>query len=401
MRTKLFNQLPVTFLIGCILLLVACAPAEQSLEDEVPTSTPVTEPTEPALATIAPTDAPVEPTEEPAVEDTSLETEAAAETEGATETDATPTEEPDSYPAPPAESYPAPEPDAYPVDESASTVDPYPVGEQPSTDSSTAYPYPAQGNGAAESSVVEPYPIEGGNGSLVEQPSIPMVVIESGPWYLATIIENGVATSLVEGTEISAEFLQGNVSGSAGCNTFNSTYTENGRQFSFGEIALTRRGCEEAIGQQETRFVDALRAVNSWQISPNMLLLVHPTGALQFSKQAGGAGDTSIPAPNNDLDIQTAMVDEFQIVVDNASKTATITLIGNYPDGCAKLNSIMQNREDETTLSFTMLFERPLDMMCTQTLVPFNETFPLDISGLEAGTYQVVVNNLTGEFTLD
>jgi inhibitor of cysteine peptidase len=39
--------------------------------------------------------------------------------------------------------------------------------------------------------------------------------------------------------------------------------------------------------------------------------------------------------------------------------------------------------------------------MCTQIVVPFEESIPLDVVGLPAGTYTVDVNGVTGSFTLD
>jgi inhibitor of cysteine peptidase len=39
--------------------------------------------------------------------------------------------------------------------------------------------------------------------------------------------------------------------------------------------------------------------------------------------------------------------------------------------------------------------------MCTQALVPFEESIDLDVRGLPAGTYTVDVHGETATFTLD
>jgi inhibitor of cysteine peptidase len=39
--------------------------------------------------------------------------------------------------------------------------------------------------------------------------------------------------------------------------------------------------------------------------------------------------------------------------------------------------------------------------VCTQALVPFEETIPLDVEGLLAGEYTVNVNGVMATFTLD
>jgi inhibitor of cysteine peptidase len=78
----------------------------------------------------------------------------------------------------------------------------------------------------------------------------------------------------------------------------------------------------------------------------------------------------------------------------------SVTLTGNLADGCTKLQSIESEREGQT---FTILLEakRPAGQMCTQALVPFEETVSLDVYGLPAGEYTVMAGDLTESFTLE
>jgi inhibitor of cysteine peptidase len=49
----------------------------------------------------------------------------------------------------------------------------------------------------------------------------------------------------------------------------------------------------------------------------------------------------------------------------------------------------------------TITTKRPADKMCTEALVPFEESVALEVVGLPAGTYTVEVNGVTASFTLD
>lgn len=74
---------------------------------------------------------------------------------------------------------------------------------------------------------------------------------------------------------------------------------------------------------------------------------------------------------------------------------------GYLPDGCTSINEKTVSY-DEKTKSFTVHIttSRPADAMCTQALVPFEESIALDVYGLEKGTYKVDVNGVTDEFEL-
>jgi inhibitor of cysteine peptidase len=73
---------------------------------------------------------------------------------------------------------------------------------------------------------------------------------------------------------------------------------------------------------------------------------------------------------------------------------------GTLSDACTTIHEITQEREGDTfTVTITTI--RPADMMCAQVLTPFEESIPLDVQGLKAGTYTVDVNGETATFTLD
>ncbi|NUM46203.1 MAG: DUF1080 domain-containing protein [Anaerolineales bacterium] len=96
-----------------------------------------------------------------------------------------------------------------------------------------------------------------------------------------------------------------------------------------------------------------------------------------------------------------AIVDSVDVAIaESFPVQAFATVRGNLPDGCTTLDQIIPTRNGNTfTVSITTL--RPADQVCTQALVPFEETFALDVNGLPAGDYTVVVNTTaTATFNL-
>jgi hypothetical protein len=73
---------------------------------------------------------------------------------------------------------------------------------------------------------------------------------------------------------------------------------------------------------------------------------------------------------------------------------------GELPNGCTTIDEVIsQLVESEFRVVITTLHQP--DLACTQAVVPFEETIPLDVSGLAAGNYTVSVNGIGGSFTLD
>lgn len=59
----------------------------------------------------------------------------------------------------------------------------------------------------------------------------------------------------------------GRAFGSAGCNHWFAAYSLKGQQISFSQAGSTRKMCAPALMEQEQRFLDALSAVERWDIS--------------------------------------------------------------------------------------------------------------------------------------
>lgn len=88
------------------------------------------------------------------------------------------------------------------------------------------------------------------------------------------------------------------------------------------------------------------------------------------------------------------------VVLDATPVQVRVVAHGYLPDGCTAVEGVEQRREG-TTFHATVTMTRPAGALCTQQIIPFSETFPLDIAGLTAGTYSIEVNGKTASFTLD
>ena len=95
-----------------------------------------------------------------------------------------------------------------------------------------------------------------------------------------------------------------------------------------------------------------------------------------------------------------AMVDSIDILIlESFPVQINVVARGNLPDGCTEIDEIISELEEQT-FNVTITTARPADAMCTEALVPFEETFSLDVYGLPAGVYTVDVNGVTGTFEL-
>ena len=104
---------------------------------------------------------------------------------------------------------------------------------------------------------------------------------------------------------------------------------------------------------------------------------------------------------SEDVITGTAVINSVQIaIMESWPLQAQAQISGELGDGCTELGAIRSHREGDT---FTITVEtvRPAEAICTQQLKMFEESVPLEIEGLAAGTYTVDVNGVTETFTLD
>jgi heat shock protein HslJ len=95
---------------------------------------------------------------------------------------------------------------------------------------------------------------------------------------------------------ITAEFANGEVTGSAGCNTYNSTLSSDGGQtMTVGPVITTQMACPEPILDQELAYLTALQNATGWSYFPGQLAIDYQNedgsqGTLFFNPAEGDTG---------------------------------------------------------------------------------------------------------------
>jgi hypothetical protein len=110
---------------------------------------------------------------------------------------------------------------------------------------------------------------------------------------------------------------------------------------------------------------------------------------------------TPVEGPSGEEIIRgTATVESIDIqILESFPVQVRVVARGFLADGCTTVGEINQELVDNTFM-VTIGTERPADAVCTQALVPFEETIDLEVRGLPAGTYTVDVNGVTSTFSL-
>lgn len=96
---------------------------------------------------------------------------------------------------------------------------------------------------------------------------------------------NGVG--VVDNSKTSILFTSdGQVSGTAGCNLFSGTYSTRNGTLNFGPLAVTRRACVPALGDQENKFLDLMSKVEHYEIDASGNLLLKTSDGRTVTAQA-------------------------------------------------------------------------------------------------------------------
>lgn len=122
-------------------------------------------------------------------------------------------------------------------------------------------------------------------------------------WRLVSMGGRGSQTPVVEGSEVTIAFPDPEVArGSAGCNTFSGAYEQDRENvIFFHPFAVTMMACPDtAIMEQETAFLQALEAANSFTLEAGLLFLIGPETTLTFTAveaPAGGVAEVGETGP--------------------------------------------------------------------------------------------------------
>jgi len=106
--------------------------------------------------------------------------------------------------------------------------------------------------------------------------------LEGTSWMLVSYDDgSGVLASVLDGTEITADFVKGELTGSAGCNNYFASYQLDGQALSVGPAGATRKMCgaPEGIMEQEQAYLSILESVTGYRTQGSQLELLGAEGA--------------------------------------------------------------------------------------------------------------------------
>ena len=105
---------------------------------------------------------------------------------------------------------------------------------------------------------------------------------------------------------------------------------------------------------------------------------------------------------NDEYVYNDAVVEDTEILILESFPVQVHVLTTGYlPDGCTQIHEKnVQFDKEEKIFTVDMTTIRPADAMCTEAIVPYEETIVLDVYGLEKGSYIVDVNGVRNEFEL-
>ena len=117
--------------------------------------------------------------------------------------------------------------------------------------------------------------------SNVTQPN----AIEGKVWKLVSYNQQPILAE----SEITAEFTEGRVNGSAGCNSYFADYQLNNAQLNIERVGSTKRACPDVEGlmEQETTYLNLLDRAESAAVVNNVLTINTPDGNLVFEAAKG------------------------------------------------------------------------------------------------------------------
>lgn len=100
--------------------------------------------------------------------------------------------------------------------------------------------------------------------------------LEGTSW---TVTEMG-GTPLVEGTSITAQFADGKIGGSAGCNSYGGTYEITTEGVTISDLNSTMMACTDpGVMEQEQQFLEYIQNIQSIEVGTNQLIIKSADGA--------------------------------------------------------------------------------------------------------------------------
>ena len=131
-------------------------------------------------------------------------------------------------------------------------------------------------------------PSPGSSPAVSDGPGRPL---EGTLWHLTDLRLSGAYAPVPAGANATLTLMDGQASGSGGCNQYSAPYTLDGDSLTFGTLISTLILCEGAPGLVETYYFADLPAVAGWAIEGDVLTLSADDGqpVVAFTSQASPA----------------------------------------------------------------------------------------------------------------
>ncbi len=108
---------------------------------------------------------------------------------------------------------------------------------------------------------------------------------EGKSWLLVSYGDAAAPETPPAGVEASAEFVDGQIVGSAGCNQYFGSYETDGSEMTTGPMGSTMMFCAdpEGVMDLEQAFLAALGAAETFEVEDGELRIDYPGGVLTFT----------------------------------------------------------------------------------------------------------------------
>jgi len=124
-----------------------------------------------------------------------------------------------------------------------------------------------------------------GEGPLVYDALDPEQAV-AGDWVVVNYFRPGAVVSPVAGSELTATFEAGQISGNSGCNEYTGPYEVDDTKIMIGPLASTLRACADpAVDQQEREYLAALELARTFSIDGGNLTLLRDDGGIAVTFQ--------------------------------------------------------------------------------------------------------------------
>jgi heat shock protein HslJ len=135
-----------------------------------------------------------------------------------------------------------------------------------------------------------------GCGGVNTPPDASAPTLAGTTWRLTEYGAPGDLQAAIAQYQPTLSIAQESLSGSTGCNTYGGEYQIEGTTITFQSLLQTERAClENGVMEQESRYMELLRSVESFAVADDTLTLTAPDGVLVYTQAESPGGTEGAP----------------------------------------------------------------------------------------------------------